>query len=378
MIKKQSLLALALGLITMASCSKWTDTEVKNPTPLVGAQKDDGYYARLRAYKASDHPKAFGWFGNWTGQGSSIQGSLAGLPDSVDFVSLWGKWNNLTEAHMADLKYAQEVKGIKALAVFIVQDIGSGGITPTITDAKREEYKQQGLDEAVHTSTWFREFWDFPEGSTTADSAKRLLAVEKMANMICDTIDKYGLDGFDIDYEPNFGHSGNVSGHHYLMLRFIETLGKRIGPKSGTGRLLVIDGEPQSIVSASGPYFDYFLVQAYNSSGDSDLDTRLGRTIKNFEGYLAPEEVAKKYIVTENFESHASSGGVNFTDRYGNRMMSLEGMARWTPKVNGKPVAKGGVGTYHMEYEYTIPGYGNVTYPYLRKAIQIMNPVITK
>ena len=49
-----------------------------------------------------------------------------------------------------------------------------------------------------------------------------------------------------------------MSGSDENMLLFIQTLGERIGPKSGTDRLLVIDGEPQSIVSESGPYFNYF------------------------------------------------------------------------------------------------------------------------
>lgn len=52
-----------------------------------------------------------------------------------------------------------------------------------------------------------------------------------------------------------------MSGSDENMLLFIQTLGERIGPKSGTDRLLVIDGEPQSIVSESGPYFNYFIVR---------------------------------------------------------------------------------------------------------------------
>ena len=192
-------------------------------------------------------------------------------------------------------------------------------------------------------------------------------------------LNKIGYDGFDIDYEPNFGHRGNMSGSDENMLLFIQTLGERIGPKSGTDRLLVIDGEPQSIVSESGPYFNYFIVQAYDSPGDNtgrdNLDSRLNSTIRNFDGHLTAEEVAKKYIVTENFEKWALSGGADFTDRYGNKMKSLEGMARWTPIIDGKKCVKGGVGTYHMEYEYTIDGTEE-SYPYLRNAIRIMNPPV--
>ena len=139
---------------------------------------------------------------------------------------------------------------------------------------------------------------------------------------------------------------------------------------------MVIAGEPQSIVSERGTYFAYFIVQAYNRTGDADLDSRLNSTIRNFDGVLTPEQVAKMYIVTENFESLAQTGGYeHYKDRYGNVMKSLAGMARWSPMVNDKPVRKGGVGTYHMEYDYpTTP----VDYKYLREAIGIMNPAVKK
>lgn len=340
--------------ITVANtaCDDWTDMEPKFQEDMTQSSLPEEYYAQLRAYKKTDHLVAFGWFGNWTGNGATLEKCLAGLPDSVDFVSIWGNWRNLTEAQTKDLRYVQNVKGTKALMCFIVQNIGDQ-LTP-------EEYKDNYLD-----------FWGWNENKEEA--------IKKYAHAICDSIDKYGYDGFDIDYEPNFGHRGNMSGSDENMLLFIQTLGERIGPKSGTDRLLVIDGEPQSIVSESGAYFNYFIVQAYDSPGDNtgrdNLDSRLNSTIRNFDGHLTAEEVAKKYIVTENFEKWALSGGADFTDRYGNKMKSLEGMARWTPIINGKKCVKGGVGTYHMEYEYTIDGTEE-SYPYLRNAIRIMNPPV--
>lgn len=354
---------LSLGFF-MTACEDWTETKPVEPTQLVGALKTiktEAYYADLREYKKSDHPIAFGWFGNWTGTGASLQGSMAGLPDSVDVVSMWGRWANPTKEQLKDLKFCQEVKGLKALVVFIVQDLGSGNITPEPYNKSKDSVKM---------------YWGWKDGDKTSINK----AIEKYANAICDTIEKYNYDGFDIDYEPNYGHSGNLSGHAERMMTFVKTMGKRIGPKAetekGRERLFVIDGEPQSMPPKSGSYFNYFIVQAYHSSGDSDLNRRLSQTITNFSGVLTAEEVAKKYVVTENFESYASTGGVNFTDQYGKTYKSLEGMARWSPIIDGKKMAKGGIGTYHMEYEYKIPEYGNITYPYLRKGIQIMNPAI--
>lgn len=341
-----SLLSLS---VAFTSCDDWVEVEPKFSEKTDGSIFDEDYYASLREYKESDHPVTFGWFGNWTAKGASLEKSLAGLPDSVDFVSIWGNWRNLSEEQKADLKFFQEVKGSKALMCFIVQDLGSG----------------------IHSDATRFEFW----GWKSDDRDSQVAAIRKYANAICDTIDVYGYDGFDIDYEPNYGHRGDLAGNLENMTIFIEELGKRIGPKSGTNRMLVVDGEPQSIPKETGEYFDYFIVQAYNSPGDSDLDNRLNRTISNFSGVLTPEQVANKYIVTENFEDHALKGGVNYTDRNGKKMLSLEGMARWTPIINGKPVRKGGIGTYHMEYEFVVSGHEG-TYPFLRNGTRIMNPPV--
>lgn len=162
------------------------------------------------------------------------------------------------------------------------------------------------------------------------------------------------------------------------MFIFVDELGKYFGPKSGTGKLLIIDGEPQSIKNRPdvGPYFDYFIIQAYKPGNDNNLDKRLidggvagPGLVQTYGSVMSEEQITKMTIMTENFEAvdAAMDGGYPYIDRYGNSMKSLEGMARWQPK-NG--FRKGGVGSYHMEAEYpTNPEYKN-----LRKAIQIMNP----
>ena len=335
------ILLVAVGM-TMLVTACDTDVEIKDPTNLTDPDRSEQYYEQLRAYKKTDHPVAFGWFGNWVGAGASLENSLRGLPDSVDFVSIWGNWHSLTAERKADLAYVQNVKGTRALLCFIVANVGDQ-LTP------------EGVEPL--------EYWGEGEAG-----------IRRYANAICDTIDKYGYDGFDYDYEPNYDSPGNIAGKPEAEKIFIEELGKRIGRKSGTDKMLVIDGEPQTINPEVGDYFNYFIVQAYSCSSDGNLDSRLNSTIRNFDGKLTAQEVAKRYIVTENFENYAAAGGVPYRDRNGNQMMSLEGMARWMPILDGLFVQKGGVGTYHMEYEYNAGS--QPSYPALRKAIQIMNPAV--
>ena len=48
----------------------------------------------------------------------------------------------------------------------------------------------------------------------------------------------------------------------------VDELSKEFGPKSGTGRILMVDGEPQTLNKESGPLLDYYVVQAYYCRSD--------------------------------------------------------------------------------------------------------------
>ena len=343
----------------MAGCSNWTEIEAEHFSEQMTSEE---YYAALRAYKETPHSVVFGWFGGWAGEGANMKSSLASLPDSVDFISIWGGWHSLTEAKKRDLKFVQEKKGLKALACILMFQIGDG-ITP-----------EQPADFKGTWNEWQHEFWGWIPGDEEAINA----SIVRYANAVCDTIDKYNLDGFDLDAEPSFPQPFETNkelwdrGHARAHL-FIKTMAKRIGPmaetEEGRKKLLVIDGEPYAMIPEMGHYFNYFILQSYGCWGDPKLETALSTLKDHFSGVLTEEEITNKMIATETVEAvdRAMNGGVNFRDSWGNQMKSIEGMARWQPK-NG--FRKGGMGTYHMEAEYgTTPDY-----KFLRQAIQIMNP----
>lgn len=315
----------ALGLSMLVACEEQNIPEALTiQTP---PEKPDSYYENLRAYKKTDHPLAFGWFGNWSAAGSVMSTRLATAPDSMDIISIWGSYNQITPEMAEDMRYVQEVKGTKVIFTIFAHDIP-------------KEYK-------------------------LADGGVDRAGIEQYASDMCDSVYKYGYDGLDLDYEPGFGGTGPLvsgPGHMDNMEIFVRKLSERLGPNSGTGKLLCIDGVPYHLNEGLAQLFDYGIVQAYSSSGDADLQERFDNAYDN--GWK-PEQ----YIFTENFESLWSTGGTTyFRDKNGNVMPSLIGMARFNP-TQGK---KAGVGTYHMEYEYlALPDY-----KYLRQAIQIMNPAV--
>lgn len=362
---------LAFAAALLVGCSKWTEVEPNNyfePRP-------EEYYQQLRDWKKTDHSVTFGWFGNWTGQGASPVNCLMGLPDSVDFVSMWGNWYGLSPEKWADKREVKSKKGTRVTMCFIVANCGD----QTTPQSVRDNWQENGFasEEAA-----VKDFWGWVDGDQAAIDA----AIAKYAKSIVDTINKYEWDGFDFDYEANYGAPGNIAGpalgdtgnpetnrQRTNFLTFIKELGKYLGPKSGTDRLLVIDGEPQNMHPDARDYFDYYIIQAYACSSYSNLDSRYNRLLQGLE---ATENEALKQMVTEkliwceNFESYASDGGVTHTTRDGQRVNSLKGMAMWESQYGYR---KGGVGTYHMEYEYSLSGH-TIEYPYLREASAIMNP----
>lgn len=384
-MKIKNILAVsALALTTLASCSKWTDMEIQHPVDLTKPGHDEAYYKALRDYKNSDHQIAFSYYSAWTGVGTNMQSSLMGLPDSVDLISLWGGWKNPTEAQLKDLRAAQQKKGLKAMICFLVLDMGAG-VTPDPTEAKKATLKEG--------ESWTHKYWGWSTAQTPEGKAARRAAVVKYANAICDLIEKYGYDGFDIDAEPNYSHPFSTNyemwrmdredGVSTLMTLFIETLGKRIGPmaetEAGRKRILAVDGEPDALPPTHAKYFNYFIIQAYGD-GVGYGNGHFQGMLRAYKDVLSVEEICKKSIFVVNFESGATRGGQA-------GLGQILNFALQNPVVDGVTYRKGGVGAFRVDLEYavTTPDVVNgidmspvkgLSYPWWRRAIQLMNPTI--
>ncbi len=384
-MKIKNILAVsALALTTLASCSKWTDMEIQHPVDLTKPGHDEAYYKALRDYKNSDHQIAFSYYSAWTGVGTNMQSSLMGLPDSVDLVSLWGGWKNPTEAQLKDLRAAQQKKGLKAMICFLVLDMGAG-VTPDPTEAEKAALKEG--------ESWTHKYWGWSTAQTPEGKAARRAAVVKYANAICDVIEKYGYNGFDIDAEPTYSHPFSTNyemwrmdkedGVSTLMTLFIETLGKRIGPmaetEAGRKRILAVDGEPDALPPTHAKYFNYFIIQAYGD-GVGYSNGHFQGMLRAYKDVLSVEEICKKSIFVVNFESGATRGGQA-------GLGQILNFALQNPVVDGVTYRKGGVGAFRVDLEYAIttPDVVNgidmspvkgLSYPWWRRAIQLMNPTI--
>ena len=413
---------LAFVAASSMACSKWTEVEPAMPSDLVSNIHGEEYYANLRAYRESDHPIMCGYWQGWGGQSSDYRTSLMGLPDSVDIISMWGAGFNYSEAQQADLKEAQEKKGIKCLLVFILHSVGAQ-ITPAWAMAGTPDepviINDRDTGEPIACTSDLegrRVFWgmhpnDGPS-NTPEMNAKAVRAVERYADSLCYLInDKLHLDGFDWDFEYGYTVGDNVgdiigdhssycssSQAHDRTLAFARRMREGLGDK-----IFMIDGVPQYLKAPEAcVYFDYFAQQAYTklvsgnggslSDTEKNMDTRTNNMVNAFKDYLPVEFICNRTIMLESFEGAenswswngaAMSGGRYWTFRDGTKTDAMEdgigtfeGMAMWNPVINGVQYRKGGIGAYLLNNDYKPRLNNAMPYPQTRRAIQIMNPAV--
>lgn len=320
---------------------KWADEaealkKNKEDSALIAAENKrlyEAYLEDLRAYKKTDHLVMFGWFAYWNPGSPDLTFSLDELPDSVDFVSNWGGWSNLSDLHLEQMARMKQ-KGTRITIGWIVENVGSG----------------------------FREGMQCPEWSDDPYTA-----IEQYAKAICDTIAKYDYDGFDLDYEPQFAspwggmHCGKdwdkdwthsrplISCDRYSGKDYENHFFRKLREYLPEGKLLNINGSLGWIDPAVLDLFDYFIAQSYNGSASSWYQIATDRGID-----------PKKVIVTETFQTNKGNAD-GFVDRY----------AKYATDRVDRNI--GGIGAFHINEDYLHgPNYKNV-----RKAIQVMNPAFT-
>ena len=357
-----TLIKTILLFIFITGCSDWTDPELKEVDHVGGFAtmfntESEQYYQNLRDYKKQadnyGRPVAFGWFSNWAPSGVMRKGYLSSVPDSMDIISMWsgapGR-HEITEAQKLDKEFVQKVKGIKLLEVSLLSHLGKGRTPDHVYEGLDEKAKEEGWTTAQLNLAKKHARWDF-WGFTSHDlynTEELEAALSRFAKALCDSLYVNDWDGFDIDWEPGAGFNdadGTLDRTTFPFL--VKEMGKYIGPKSDPEnkghKLLCIDGELRSLPAELDEYVDYWIIQSYGSSRPS---------------FSAPGNKTEKIIITENFESYATTGG------------QLLRQAEHMPSTG----YKGGVGAYRFDNDYN----NRPDYKWMRQAIQINQRVFNE
>ena len=322
------IMPLLLIACMFASC----DTDVENATVVAPTTYGPQYYKNLRDYKKSDHSIAWGWFADYT-QSTSLATRFLGLPDSLDICSLWGGIPSDDSTHVdthylpevyREMKYVQEVKGTRL-------------VVPTIIRIRtRPEF---------YDSIWVKQ--NDPQ-----------VAMRAYAQDLLRPIFENGLDGIDMDYEPE---GDPLSGGN--LDYFVEYVGQFVGPmaspdstftypdgftiKGNPNMLLCIDYYGSAPSGNTNKFTNWYVNQTYGGSP--------GRV--PFSG--CPTE---KVVYTENV-------GDNWKAAECGQLLNY---ARYQPSTG----RKGGFGAFFMHRDYINTGYGCSNYANMRHGIQIQNPAI--
>lgn len=322
------IMPLLLIACMFASC----DNDVENATVVAPTTYGPQYYKNLRDYKKSDHSIAWGWFADYT-QSTSLATRFLGLPDSLDICSLWGGIPSDDSTHVdthylpevyREMKYIQEVKGTKL-------------VVPTIIRIRtRPEF---------YDSIWVKQ--NDPQA-----------AMRAYAQDLLRPIFENGLDGIDMDYEPE---GDPLSGGN--LDYFVEYVGQFVGPmaspdstftypdgytiKGNPNMLLCIDYYGSAPSGNTNKFTNWYVNQTYGGGP--------GRV--PFSG--CPTE---KVVYTENV-------GDNWKAAECGQLLNY---ARYQPSTG----RKGGFGAFFMHRDYINTGYGCSNYANMRHGIQIQNPAI--
>lgn len=357
-------LLAALSMSGMIACTDVEPMEIDHVGGLNtdNSPKSEAYYANLREYKKTaenyGRPVYFGWFSGWAPEGAARQYYMENIPDSVDFISLWSSPFNLTPAKIRDKKIFQEKKGGKIFVVYILHEIGKG-ITPDEVFTKVEEENPDASSSELSALKKKAQdaYWGYTSG--VKGSEDHIAAIHRYAEVLVDSLVKYGYDGLDIDWEPNIAGDGDGSlkgANGAYLHELVKTVGKYFGPMAterpgGKYYYMLLNGEITSASAESAPYFDYYTSQAYSDGYASSLEGRVG-SVKRWAGDAYN---TRKHIFTANFESYWEGGG------------NIMFLAKFLP-ADGP---KGGVGAFRFENDYeNIPDY-----KWTRMAIQINQQV---
>lgn len=378
MNKTSIMLATVLAAGAMFSCTK---PEALNLQPEY--KYTEAYYQALRAYKESDHSICYLWFADY-GVPSSPAYRFAGIPDSVDVVSLWGgipKEGTLDRKEMYEMR---EKKGTKIVGVKIIRLAHTSYLPSWALEIEVPSY-MNGYGEQKGYHDTYKETYDErieagdseTVAAAAAESAARMAGTRALiadmnanpvrtlkegstednpewvypewciyaGNSIMAEINDNDLDGYDLDYEPE---GDALSGNR--MTTFLQYLSQFIGPASPNPHtILAVDGNQPP--SGTEELCTYWISQSYGRT--------IGEGNFNRSGWKNSQ-----LIFTENIGDSWKDGGV------------MEQQAAFQPSQGGR---KGGFGAFHGQRDYNTTDSGadkDTPYGHLRRAIQLQNPAV--
>ena len=334
-------------------------------TGTVNTIGDETYYKNLREWKKAAFDKdgiaarsiSYIFFADY----GSMAFRFADIPDSVDVINLWGGVPKFGSLDYQEMKACQQVKGMKIVGCRITRLLENESWVmeaevPSFMKAY-EDYKYDNMGRVLSGKMTEQELESAArkagsEACAADASAHKTVDVNGnypewvvyAAKPILDEIEKYGLDGYDLDYEPM--GNGEPFSDGACFATFVQYLAQFIGPKSSNpGTLLIIDKNSGAGAASFAPLCNFWIYQKYGSTGGASPASQgdFGSNLNRESGWV-PAQI----IVTENVG-----------DTYGNGCGVLEQMASFQPSTCGQQYGhKGGFASFHGQRDWRLEAEG--------------------
>lgn len=314
-IKLKFIVLFLLCAVCLPSCEKWNtpqgiDLTLQDPEGQDPALYEQ-YMQALRAYKQTTHPLVFGMLENAPQVSISEKDFMRGLPDSLDLVVLC-RADKLSAFDIEDMPLMKR-KGTKVLYYIDLADfqaaLSSSGELPQELTAR--------LDKAISDLRSY----DF-DGFTLA------------ANI--------DMSGTDAELEALRRHAATITGR------------LRAGMGTGTGKVLLFEGNPLFFHEAERVQYDYFVLKT------DDL--------KHIEQVESLIRYAHEYASVPLSKLFITATPLGTILAYDNAVSStLNEMVRMVFAAG----SLAGVGVYQIGEDYYDP---KMNYLRTKEAIQTLNP----
>lgn len=323
------------------------------------------YYQNLRAWKKaafdergiSTRSISYIFFADY----GALDFRFADIPDSLDVINLWGGMPKYGSIDYLEMKACQQVKGMKLVGCRITRLLENASWVmeaqvPSFMKAY-EQYKYDNMGKVLQGKMSEQELESAAKDAGNAACSADALAHKSVdengnypewvvyaAQPILDDIEKYGLDGYDLDYEPMGSGEPFSDGTCFNLL--VQYLAQFIGPKSAhPEKLLIIDKNAGAGNASLAPLCNFWIYQKYGSTGGASPASQ-----GDFGSNLDPDNgwVPAQIIVTENVG-----------DTFDSACNNLEQMASFQPSTVGQRYGhKGGFASFHGQRDWRLESEG--------------------
>jgi hypothetical protein len=167
--------------------------------------------------------KVVGYFNGLTRGGMTPDYyNLRDIPDGVDIVNLFHRFSGLCNLKRGDRAPGATGEDAKTL-------------TEIINDIK---YLKSNSKIVVQTQFANEIFENYKDARKTVKFQNTPEDYDAYAKMVSDSLSQWGFDGIDLDIEPGYSVTGFNDGD---LERYVQAFAKYFGPKSKSGKLLIID-----------------------------------------------------------------------------------------------------------------------------------------